>query len=762
MPHSEDTLKDVKGRIALVRKRYKKCVEADRENRDAFTDDMEFTHCPGKQWDVALTSARGADRPKYEFNKIRPTVKRIVNEMRQNRPAWKLRPTEDSDKDLAETREGILRNIASVSDFESVMDSAAEYQVTGGYAAWRIVTEYSSDTAFDQDIFIRGIKNPLTVYCDPAAIDMTGADAGYWVNTDKIDKELYKASWPDAEQVDFETDDEDDEEWEDDDRIRIAEHWYKVPVKKKLLLLNDGKTVDSSELGEVLRRGLQVVKERETTCHDIYSAIYSGKAELTKPAKWAGSLFPWVRVYGERVVINGKTYWFGLTRFAKDPQRSYNGSRTSVIESIARAPLSQVWATAHQALGLEKEWAMATAENSPLMIYNHDPQAPGPPIRIGGADVPIALIEEVRLASEEIKAVTGIYDASLGNRSNETSGVAIRSREAQGQIVTFNYADNMAKAAQQTGKILDDLVPKIFDTQRHLRILGSDLSEKYVTVNQPDASGKVLNDLSRGKFDLTVTQGPSFATRRQEAAEILTQMAANDEGLMATSADLVYKSLDVPYADEIAERRRLMLPPQIQQHLNADKKLPPEVQAAMAQVEQQGQMLQEQGKLVEQAAIEAQKETATAKSAKSEVQVALANLKTEEANFKTMQAQFEKLVAEKKAELQSMATNIDVKELQVDMECKQAEQVKQHAESAISQIDELVKRVESETQEFLSSAADVVVSKTRELNKPKPKAKSVRAKRVGGKYQGQIEYDDGSKKNVSAERINGELVSTIQ
>lgn len=629
MSETEDR-RSAKDLVVRARKRAKVMMEADHENRQLALADLRFLHEPGAQWEEAVKRERGAERPCYEFNKLRITVKRVVNDMRANRPQGKVRATEDGDKPTANVLEGLIRNIWANSDGDTVIDSSAEYQVGGGMAAWRVKTKYADDEAFDQVIDIDPIRNPFCLYSDPAAQDFLKRDAEDWFLTDKISREAFEARWPKAESVSFESDSFDDkDDWEDEDNIRIGEYWYKEPYDKTLLLLSNGATVDAAEVTPegLQANGLTVVKKRNAKCSRIKMCIIGGGDKLLEgPTEWAGSMFPFVQIYGEYVIIQGKVYWFGLTRFGKDAQRSYNYSRTNAIESVALAPQAKWWATAKQAAGLTTQWAEANKKNYPFMVYNADPEANGPPQRMGSADVPVALVQEMQISSEDIKSVTGIYDASLGAKGNETSGKAINARQQQGEIATFNYMDNMAKGIRRTWELLVDLVPRVYDTERQVRILGVDGAEDYAKINTIGPDGKTLNDLARGKYDVAITVGPSFSTMRQEAAEAYTQMAANDEGLMLSAADLVYKALDLPYSDQIAERRAALLPPPIQQMLSKGKKLPPEVQAAMAQVEQAQAMVQQHGQLVQAAETELKEEVAKAKGDKASAQLAQANL----------------------------------------------------------------------------------------------------------------------------------------
>src|SRR5574343_196711 len=192
--------KQDKDLLATLRDRYAKATEADHENRREALDDLKFVYEPGAQWDDIVKTERG-NRPALEFNKLRVTVKRVINDMRSQRPAGKVRPTEDADKPTAEAMEGLIRNIWQNSDGDSVVDQAAEYQVAAGMGAWRIVTKYSRDDAWDQEIAVEAISNPFCLYKDPASKDPTGRDAEYWLLSTRMSKTALEGKWPKAEAV---------------------------------------------------------------------------------------------------------------------------------------------------------------------------------------------------------------------------------------------------------------------------------------------------------------------------------------------------------------------------------------------------------------------------------------------------------------------------------------------------------------------------------------------------------------------------------
>jgi hypothetical protein len=742
-----------KALLTRVRDRVKVMMEADDENRRAALDDMKFVNVPGAQWEANMKKERG-DRPCYEFNKLRITCKRVINDMRANRPAGKVRGVEDSDKKTAEIYEGLIRNIWNSSDGDTVIDYAGEYQVSAGMGAWRINTKYVADDVFDQDIVVEPLQNPFCLYADPASKDHLKRDAADWALIDKVSKAAYEKRWPNAEVVEWEsTEFDDDEDWEDGESVRIVEYWYKEPYQKEIWQLQDGKVIDSgSPEAKVPEIQAQVVRKRAVNCERIKMCIASGESILEE-SDWAGPDFPFVLIYGESMVIDGKTCWFGLPRFAKDAQRSYNVSRTAITETIAQAPQAKWWATVDQAKGHTGKWAEAHQKNFPFLLYNPDPKTPAPPQRIGGAEVPIALIQESQIASEEIKAVTGIFDASLGQSAQEKSGRAIIARQQQGEIATFNYQDNMAKGIRRTWEILISLIPKIYDTQRELRILGSDGSEDYKTVNEvvmDPASGQMLtvNDLAKGRYDVTVTVGPSFATKRQEASETYLQLAQASPEVMAVAGDLVFKAMDLPYSEDIADRLKAMLPPPIQQMLGEGKEIPPEAQAVMAQAQQAMQLVEQKNQLVMQAAQELQQEQAGIEKgkaemgkAKAEIQVQIANLKAEKAEFDAHVAQTMSQLQQAKVGIQLDTANFNahvsqtVQKSQEDANSGEREELGNNVASALSQINLMA-------QQFASSAATVLQQIQQQSVPTRPKLKAMKARRVNGELIAEPIYED--------------------
>lgn len=751
---------DAKALLLRAKDRFKIMNEFDHENREEAMKDLKFVNVPGEQWEYNMKEERG-NRPCYEFNKLRIACKRIINDMRANRPDAKVRAVENGDTEKAQICEGLIRNIAQQSDFDTIVDYEGEYQVAGGMAAWRVVTKYIGDDAFNQDIVIEPFRNPFTAYCDPQCRDLMKRDAKDWCITERISHEAFDKRWPDVNPVEFDTgegDQYDDEgDWTTEDTVRICEYWYKKPEKKEIWEVvfappvneqtgePEGeattKIVDSTTDEAKGIDPQQIKRRRDVNSSQICWVICSGD-RILEQGEWAGTMFPFIMVYGEYTWVDGRPYWWGLPRFAKDAQRSYNIARTAISETIAQAPKTHFWATAKQSEGHLNEWKQAHKKNYPFMIYESDPKASGPPQRMGGADVPVALIQETQIASDEIKQVTGIFEASMGAQGNEQSGRAILARQNQGEIATFNYQDNMSKGVQRTYEIILDLIPHIYDTQRELRVLGSDGSEDYKKVNEvvldPDTKRMVkVNDLAEGKYDVTITTGPSFSTLRQEAAETYGQLAQQFPEIMGVAGDLVMKSMDLPYADDIAERLKVLLPPEIQKTLQADTEIPPEVQQMMDQVEQASAALEERGQQMMEAEEVLKQQQDEAEGAAHQVKLNQKDVEIRIERLRRIRAEFDTHVAKELAGIDERAAGLEEGE----------------ADPAVVAVAQVVKSLDETMATFMGEAGAMF----EDLNRI-AKRKPVRTNpvREGGKLYSEIEYDDGETQRVEVNPDSGE------
>ncbi len=585
---------------AKALERYEMAVEHERENREAAEDDLRFA--AGDQWEEAAKSAREKDgRPCLTINRMGQFVRQVTGDVRMNRPAIKVRPVDDkADPKLAEAFTGHIRHIEQCSDAQTAYNTALENAAICSQGAFRITTEYAEGTGFNLELYIRRIRSPFAVLWDPAAQELTREDADYCFVVNYMSREGFKATWPKAKDQDWEVADDRDapqvpDGWFSDHAIRIVEYWVKSKQSRSIALMNDASVVDVTDLDNAAILQLQPVNIRDVETTKVTRYLMSG-AEILETDVWPGRFIPIIPVWGQEIHLGEKTVRHGIVRFAKDPQRSYNFHRSAAVETIALTPKQPFILTTDEVKGLENMWAAANASNKPYLIFNPDPRVGNQrPMRQPPTAPNIAALQEAEVSDNDMKSVTGIYDSSLGQKSNETSGKAILARERQGDVGTYVYIDNLAKAIAYCGRQLVDLIPKVYDTQRQMRILGEDGSTDFVTVNQQiidPISGEqiTVNDLSVGAYDVIVETGPSFSTKRQEAAEsMMAFMQANPQAA-AIIGDLIAKNMDWPGADEMAKRMRKLLPPGMAEPEEGEEPPPPpgpppEIMAKMAELE---------------------------------------------------------------------------------------------------------------------------------------------------------------------------------
>jgi hypothetical protein len=594
--------------IAEAIERYQQSEDYESENRKAALDDLKFVN--GEQWPDAIKRQREIEfRPCQTINKLPAFIRQVTNDSRQNRPCIKVHPVDSSaDVDTAEVLQGLIKHIEYDSNADVAYDTALESAARIGFGYWRILTEYQSPTSFDQVIKIRRIRNAFMVRMDPNAQEPDGSDARWGMIVDDMPRALFKMDYPNAEASDFEaaSSGEAVKDWFGGETIRVAEYFRVEESPATLLLLSDGTITYKDDL-PALPPGLVVLNERQSTRHKVCWYKITG-CEVLDRREWPGRWIPIVPMYGDEVDIEGKVTRSGLVRFSKDAQRMYNYWKTTETELIALAPKAPYIGVEGQFEGHEDKWETANTVSYPYLEYvpvSLGGQLAPAPARQPFAGPPAGVITAALSASDDIKATTGIYDASLGSRSNETSGKAIMARQREGDVGNFHYTDNQARSLRHTGRILIDLIPHIYDSQRVVRIIGEDGKADVAELNKPldppktdpntGAIKTVLNDMKMGIYDVTVSVGPSYNTQRQEAAEAMTQMAQSWPELMNIAGDKVIGAMDWPGADEISERIKRSIPPNLlgEEEKPEQQQLPPEVEAHMQQMQQYIQELEQ-------------------------------------------------------------------------------------------------------------------------------------------------------------------------
>jgi hypothetical protein len=614
------TTGDDHDKMATMRSRLQMAQAAYSDSREDELDDLRFmAGSPDNQWqwpaDVLATrgSVQGQTinaRPCLTINKLPQHVRQVTNEQRQNRPSGKVIPADDNaDVQVAEIFNGVVRHIEYMSDADVAYDTACDNQVTYGEGYIRLLTEYCNEESFDQDIRIARVRNAFSVYMDPTIQDPCGADAEWCFVTEDILISDYERMFPDASPVSTimsqGVGNESMAQWLAEDTIRIAEYFYKSYEKATLNLYPDNQTAFK---GTPQDANLQMmfgkpIRSREVDRQKVMWMKTNG-FDILDEREWPGKWIPVVRVVGNEWEVEGKLYISGLVRNAKDAQRMYNYWTSQEAEMLALAPKAPFIGYGGQFEGYEMQWKTANTTNWPYLEVNPDvtdgagavlplPQRAAPPLPQTG------LIQAKMGAGEDIKATTGQYDASLGQQGNERSAKAIVAREKQGDVGTYHYVDNLARAIRHITRQIVDLIPKIYDTQRIARIIGVDGDVDMVKFNptqkEPvkeirDEMGALIEKVYNpgvGTYDVMVTTGPGYMTKRQEALDAMSQILQSNPALWSVAGDLFIKNMDWPGAQEMAARFKKILDPKVLSEGDQS----PEMMAAQQQMEAMTQEL---------------------------------------------------------------------------------------------------------------------------------------------------------------------------
>lgn len=549
------------------------CREHEAEDRPERLDDIRFSRLDD-QWPAEVKKQRELDgRPCLTINKLPAFIRQVVNEARQNKPQIKVRPIDSgSDPETAEIMSGLIRNIEYTSSADVAYDTGIESAICSGVGYWRVNTEYTSDDTFDQDVCIERVGNPFSIWGDPYS---TAADSSDWnvaFDVDVMPLDRFNALYKGADAIDWDTDGYTGlkDPWRDGEQIAVAAYWKREEVGKKIVLLSDNTVVELDDYERNLdlfqALGIEPVgSPREVKSHKVCQYTLTGGEELKK-VEWAGRYIPIVPVYGDEINIEGKRHFRSLIRGAKDSQRMFNYWRTAATELVALAPKAPFIGPVGAFDTDGAKWESANTQTHAFIEYDGQMM----PQRQPFAGIPAGALQEALNASDDMKAILGIYDASLGARSNETSGVAINARKREGDVSTFHFIDNLSRAIRHTGRIILDLIPEVYSAPRIIRTLGREGEARPVAINgaqppqqeapkpgaseadQAQAMARVY-DLTAGKYDLAVEAGPSFTTQREEANQALTELIRAFPAAAPALAGLVLKTFDFPGAQEAAD-----------------------------------------------------------------------------------------------------------------------------------------------------------------------------------------------------------------
>lgn len=599
--------------LAEIREFCDEAIKADSHNREPAVADLEFL--AGAQWPESIRRQRELEgRPCLTFNRLPTFLHQVTNDQRQNKPGIKAHPVDGgADIKKAEIIQGAIRHIEYSSNADTAYDTAVNSAAAIGFGYWRLITEYESPTSFDQVIKYQRIRDALKVFMDPASTEADGSDQKRCAIIRDMPRKDFKRQYPKA--------DEDtataigllgqqvQQGWMNANYVREVEYYYFEYTTRTLYMLASGEVkfkedLTADDVPKLDADGKPQTRESQIPQLMWCKATAGAIIERTKiMCRWI-PVFP---VWGNEVDIEGKIYRSGIIRDAKDPAQMYNFWMTSATEEVSLRPKTPFIGAEGQFEGHEDKWAQANSRTFAYLEYKPVDMAgklAPPPQRSPMADVPSGMLQMAIHASDNIKAVTGLYDSSLGARGNATSGVQERAQQKQGDTANFHYTDNLNRSIRHCGRCIVDMLPHYYDAKRVIRMMKEDGTIEAAEVNVEKVDPitqqvtEVLNDLTVGTYDVTVSTGPSYSTMREEAAEAMVAVAGDFPQLMAVAGDLVVESMDWPGAEKMAARLKKSMDPNLVKDDDTDEEggpppLPPEIEQHIQQADQHIQELEQ-------------------------------------------------------------------------------------------------------------------------------------------------------------------------
>lgn len=646
-PYVPEGYEDAAEFLEEARRRYREDRDADRPNLEAAADDLRFAALD--QWDPQeLRDRETLGQPSITVDMLNQIIAQVVGDWRANEVAIKVLPREDSDVDIAQIREDLIRAIETQSNAPQVYSRAFTHEATCGIGHFRVDLDYADNDVFDRDIFIRGITNPLSVTWDYMSVDPTGKDAEHCFVEDILPRRTFEKRWPDVSPSDL-GDKAYTEcrvgEWLTVDTVRVTEYWRVIRRPRTLAMMQDGSTLDVTDMApeqwadKVYNDNgtplVRVVQRKYAQMHFI-----TGFAILEGPFELPIDRIPIFRCLGKVVPVGDFQSRMSLIRPAKDSQRLNNYWVSVMAEVLSKAPRQQWIGPADAFEGYEQDFREAHLNGDPILRFKRG--ASSPPVRVQQPEVPAAFMQQAQLMRQYMKDSTGQHDASFGMQGNETSGVAIQARQSQGDISTMEFTDNMASAIMECGSVVNQLIPVTHDRARTARLVGPDGEARLMRINDPMDPNSP--DLSKGRFDVVISTGPAYLTRRQESLNALIEIIRVAPQIASVAGDLLVKAIDSPDAEEIAERLENAMPANITGKQQPETPPTPQQQQAQ-QMQQEAIQLQQRKLNAEVMEAEAKAQEAQARARQADAQAAAAGAEASKADAEASSAHAETLTA---------------------------------------------------------------------------------------------------------------------
>ncbi len=605
--------------LAEISKNIGRWYESYTENLRYLREDKNFLFL--SQWDQNdRAEFNRLQKPMLTFNKIYDFFKKVVGEQRYNTPNLKVRSINgESNQKAIDLRTDIVRKIAYDSKSDIVYQTAFENALAGGFGALRVMVDYETPKSFNQHIFLRRIENPERVFFDPNAKEATKHDGEFCGYYDIRDRKEFKREYPDIPHPESFPEQAQIQEfkWGTKDTISVVEYYKKEWFTFTIYQLDNGKTVTDKEYRDIKTKyeemvGMEdvsginqpiilpeIISSRKSSDYKImcYKAIYG---KILEKYKWPSKHFPIVFCPGAVHIVDAEERTISFVRYVRDAQRFLNYCGSEIAQAIKNSRREQFIGTPANmsGQGIIDMWRNPSVQQG-ILLAEPDPITKAMPTRLPASEIPTTLLDQYKRAELDIQSVLGYYEANRGAPGQELSGVALKERQRTGNMSVAVYMDNLDRCIEQTGRIILSLLPEIYDTERKMSIQTQNGKDKDITVNQQVAGG-VENDLKSGEYDIAIESGPSFAVQRENALQILVEMAKINPQIFPLVADLIAENIDVENNPQLVERFKSLVPKDILAKEEGEPARPPQPNPQMMMAQQEMKLKQAELQLKQQ------------------------------------------------------------------------------------------------------------------------------------------------------------------
>lgn len=644
-----------------ARERYQLCAQAESDNYTEARNDLLFLSGGVNQWDPTDASIRTSQRrPMITVNNLPTFLHQITNEQRMNKLGGLIHPVDDgADEETAKVIQGLIRHIEYDSNASEATTTAVNSAAAIGFGWFRLCTEYESETSQDQKIIFKRIRNALSVHKDPLSQEPDGSDSRFYFVDSLEDRKEFERANPKANASNTSLiGQEPYKGWFTQDTVLVCEYYRIKSTPAIACELQDGSNGWKDELPPEM---LPLIKRERKSAKRVVEWFKLTGADILERTEIKCKWIPVFPVYGDEIDIDGKVVRSGIIRNSKDSFKMYNLCITTAIEEVSTRAKSPYIMAEGQKEGHEYQWnninriPFAAVEYKPTTVEG---LLVPPPQRSPMADIPAGWLSMTMHFADNKKATTGLFDSSLGAKGTATSGIQEREQQQQGDIANYHYADNEKITYRHALRCIISMLPYYYDGARTVRILGEDETSEVVKINQPiekknpktGAIEKVMHDLTVGKFDVTVSAGPSYSTKRQEAAEFMTDaiQAAKDPAAASVLTYLAIKNQDLAGAEEATAMLKKLLPPGVVEPEEGEEPMvntphgPMPISKVGELIQQMGTALQNASKQMEQADIAKQQAAALeAQNQQEELKI-----KNREADTSRYEAETRRMVAD--------------------------------------------------------------------------------------------------------------------